>query len=244
LGDVPLAGLRPEHLDDLYARLLRQGARDGKPLSGDSVRRVHGVARRALTVGVRWGWLATNPAFIAMPPRTLRRPIQPPNPNEVARLLAAARARDADLATFLLLAATTGARRGELCGLRWADLDPATGQLDIVRAVIIVNGAWVLTPTKTRQGRHIALDPTVLRELTAHRQRAEERAQSSSLTLGRDAFMFSHTDDSQTPWRPDSTSRAFRRPESGVRRTSYYSLWLINHGLGAFVHRPVGLESG
>jgi hypothetical protein len=52
LGDVPLAGLRPEHLDVLYADLLRSGRRDG-PMSPATVQRIHGVARRALTVGVR-----------------------------------------------------------------------------------------------------------------------------------------------------------------------------------------------
>ena len=44
------------------------------------------------------------------------------------------------MATLLVLAATSGARRGELCGLRWSDLDPDTGELDIVRAITIVNG--------------------------------------------------------------------------------------------------------
>ena len=90
LGDVPLADLRPEHLDALYADLLRSGRRDGAPMSPATVHRIHGVARRALTVGVRWGWLTANPAFIAMPPRSTRRAISPPAPNDVSRLIAAA----------------------------------------------------------------------------------------------------------------------------------------------------------
>jgi integrase len=115
LGDVPLAGLRPEHLDGLHADLLRRGRQDGRPMSRATVQRVHGVARRALTVGVRWGWLTTNPAFIAMPPRSVRRAISPPTPAEVTRLIDTA---EPDLGMFIVLAATTGARRGELCGLR------------------------------------------------------------------------------------------------------------------------------
>jgi Phage integrase, N-terminal SAM-like domain len=73
LGDVALAGLRPEHLDALYADLLCSGRRDGGSMSPATVQRIHGVVRRALTVAVRWGWLAANPAFIAMPPRSTRR---------------------------------------------------------------------------------------------------------------------------------------------------------------------------
>ncbi|HET6954860.1 MAG TPA: hypothetical protein VFI47_31150 [Acidimicrobiales bacterium] len=147
LGDVPLAAQRPEHLDDLYARLLRSGGHDAKPLAGGSVRRIHGVARRALTVGVRWGWLGANPALVAMPPRTITRPIQPPSPDQVGQLLAAARSNP-DLAAFVFLAAPTGARRGELCGLRWRDLDAADGQLDIVRTIIIVDGHCVEAPSR------------------------------------------------------------------------------------------------
>ena len=162
LGDVPLAGLRPEHLDDLYADLLRRGRRDGGPMSQATVQRIHGVARRALTVGVRWGWLTANPAFIAMPPRSSRRAISPPAPNDVSRLIAAA---EPDLAMFVLLAATTGARRGELCGLRWSDLDLTEPRVEISRAVIIVDGNWQVAPTKTRQTRRVALDPATIEAL-------------------------------------------------------------------------------
>src|SRR5829696_5808456 len=80
LGDVSLAKLRPEHPDGVYAGLLREGRSDGGPMSPATVQRVHGVARRALSVGVRWGWLAANPAFQAMPPRSMRRAITPPTP--------------------------------------------------------------------------------------------------------------------------------------------------------------------
>lgn len=210
LGHVPVAALRPEHLDDLYARLLREGGRDGKPLSGGTVRRIHGVARRALTVGMRWGWLASNPAFVAMPPPTIRRPIQPPSPEDVCRLLAAANETDPDLGTYLLVAATTGARRGELCALRWTDLDTAAGQLFITRAVIIVAGHCVLAPTKTRQSRLLAVDPLTLDVLAAHRRRSEQRAAHAGVALSATGFVFSHHPDGHHPWRPDSTSRAFR----------------------------------
>lgn len=67
LGGVTLAALLPEHLDALYRDLLDPGA-DRKPLSGSTVRRIHGVAHRVLNVGVRWGWIATNPAAGTMPP--------------------------------------------------------------------------------------------------------------------------------------------------------------------------------
>jgi integrase len=215
LGDVPLAGLRPEHLDAVYVDLLRSGRRDGRPMSPATVQRIHGVARRALTVGVRWGWLTANPAFIAMPPRSNRRAISPPEPAEVARLVSAA---EAELGMFVLLAATTGARRGELCGLRWSDLDLIDARVEITRAVIIVDGHCQVAPTKTRQTRRIALDRLTIDALKTYRRRAETHARRSGCRLRRDGFVFSHDSDGRWPWRPDSTSRAFRllRHEVGL----------------------------
>jgi len=223
LGDVPLAGLRPEQLDGLYVELLRGGRRDGVPMSAATVQRIHGVARRALTVGVRWGWLTANPAFIAMPPRSVRRAISPPEPAEVTRLVDAA---EPDLGLFVLLAATTGARRGELCGLRWSDLDLTDPRLEITRAVIIVDGNCQVAPTKTRQTRRIALDPVTVEALRAHRRRADKRARGAGCRVLRDGFVFSHEPDGRCPWRPDSTSGAFRhlRHEVGLDHVRLHDL--------------------
>lgn len=202
-----MAKLRPEHLDGVYAELLRDGRSDGRPMSPATVQRVHGVARRALSVGVRWGWLAANPAFQAMPPRSMRRAITPPTPQDVLRLIEAA---EPELATFVLLAATLGARRGELCGLRWDDVDLDDGHVAIVRAIVIVDGRCVVAPTKTRQARRISLDQTTTGALRAHQRRAEQAARRAGAELGRDAFVFSHEPGGREPWRPDSASRAFR----------------------------------
>jgi integrase len=223
LGGAPLAGLCAEHLDGVYAELLRGGRRDGGPMSPATVRRVHGVARRALSVGVRWGWLAANPALKAMPPRAMRRPVVPPTPQDVARLIAAA---EPDLATFVLLASTLGARRGELCGLRWDDIDLDGGQVDIVGAIVIVDGRCVEAPTKTRQARRVALDSVTGEALDHRRHRADATARGAGVTLGQGAFVFSHEPDGRQPWRPDSTSRAFRllRHEVGLDHVRLHDL--------------------
>ena len=99
-----------------------------------------------------------------MPPRSTRRAISPPAPTDVARLIDAA---DPDLGVFVLLPATTGARRGELCGLRWPDIDLTEAQVEITRAIIIVDGNTEVAPTKTRQTRRVALDPVTVEALRA-----------------------------------------------------------------------------
>ena len=66
-----------------------------------------------------------------------------------------------------MLAATTGARRGELLALRWKDVDLDSNTVAFQRSLIEgVNGP-VLAPTKTRRSHSVTLDMTtadVLRE--------------------------------------------------------------------------------
>jgi hypothetical protein len=123
LDKVPLARLRAAQLDRFYAKLRDEGGQDGKPLSAATVRQVHAILRRALQQGVRWGWITTNPASLASPPRVRNRQLEPPDPDQVVQLIETAEKGDPGFACFILLAATTGARRRELCGLRWSDID-------------------------------------------------------------------------------------------------------------------------
>ncbi len=68
------------------------------------------------------GLAVHQPAELAKPPRFVHAEVHPPTPAQVAQLLSAAWERDPDFATLLWLAMTTGARRGELCALRWREV--------------------------------------------------------------------------------------------------------------------------
>ena len=150
LGHISLTRLRPMTLDRFYAKLVAPGGgRNGEGLSPSTVRRVHGIIRRALAQGVRWGWLGTNPAASASPPRVPPTTIQPPTPTELALLLRAAERSDARLAAFLMLSAATGARRSELIALRWSDIDLDTCVVTITRGVVLGPSGLQEKDTKT-----------------------------------------------------------------------------------------------
>jgi integrase len=61
------------------------------------------------------------------PPSTPRPNPEPPTAAEAATLVTSAWAADPDWGTLVLFAVTTGARRGEVSGLRWPHLDLDTG---------------------------------------------------------------------------------------------------------------------
>ena len=101
LGPVKLRALRPQAIDAFYMDLLEHGGKDGKALSAQSVRHVHALLRHVLNQGVRWGWLSSNPASRATPPKVHKKEIVTPDPDDVKLLLAEAERTDPDMAMFL-----------------------------------------------------------------------------------------------------------------------------------------------
>ncbi len=209
LGSLQVAKLTPSDLDRFYRQLLEVGRSRG-PYAPATIRRVHGIIRRALTQGVRWGWITHNPAIDASPPRVPMKELKPPNPDQVVRVFRLAEEVDPELATFIMLAASSGARRGELLALRWHDLDLSRGRLSIERGIVRVDGDLVEQGTKTHQSRRISLDAGTVSALRAHEDRMAERARAASTLITSESFVFSHAIDGSSPWHPDSTSRAFR----------------------------------
>src|SRR6266545_7115807 len=106
---------------------------------------------------MRWGWIASNPATLASPPKFGHYEARPPSPEDVAKLLDAAWARDVDFGTLLWLVMTTGMRRGELCALRWLHVDLDASELLIERSYIQRGKQHKEKDTKTHQARRICL---------------------------------------------------------------------------------------
>ena len=114
---------------------------------------------------MRWRWLSTNPIEHAEPPPQPAANPQPPTAEEAARILNEAWA-DPDWAVLVWLTMVTGFRRGELCALRWHDLDLVAGVLSVERSIAQLNGQTWEKDTKTHQHRRIALDPETVALLT------------------------------------------------------------------------------
>ncbi len=136
LGAFQVTRLRTEDIDRLYRELRRRGGHNGKPLAPATVKRTHVILHRGLEQAVRWGWIRMNPAHAAQVPRTSPAKIHPPAPTDLVRLFELAEKYDPSFATFLMLAAATGARRSELLALRWSDLDQTSPRLTLARGVV------------------------------------------------------------------------------------------------------------
>jgi integrase len=212
VGKIHLNKLRTDQLDRFYAQLREAGGTNGTPLAPATVRQTHAVIRRALNQAHRWGWIASNPAALASPPRVRARPVSPPDPSEVLRLIDEAEKRDPDMACFLLLAATTGARRGELCALRWTDIDLEQGTALIARSMVEGQGSELVEKdTKTHASRRVALDRTSIGQLERQHETCSQRATACGSTLRKSAHVFSLDADGRRPWVPNEVTKRFIR---------------------------------
>ena len=211
LGKIALRKLTTAKLDQFYAAMRKGGGKHGKPLSPRTVRRMHNMVRAALQQGVRWGWLATNPAVNATAPRTLKVEPRPPSPDEVGSLLDACERDAPDFAMFVRLAAATGARRGELLGLRWNAID-VDGRAVLISRNVVNSGEGIIEKdTKTHQARRIALDIGTIDALSAHRKWSETIAAQCDTTIDDNAYVFSYEADGSAPWQPNSATQRFAR---------------------------------
>lgn len=220
LGTVRIDRLSGAQIDAFYASLLKRGL---NPLS---VRKCHAILSASLRQAIRWGWIDRNPIDRASPPSPRHRELPIPTVDDVKALLREAEPDNADMAVLIYLAATAGCRRGELCALRWSDLDLEGATLVVRRSASDADGQVTIKDTKTHQARRLALDPSTVEVLRRHRQVAEQRAEAAGQGLGAAAYVFSQELDSSLPYRPNRVTATFQtiRRRAGLEHLSFHSL--------------------
>jgi integrase len=168
VGHLRLTALTPQAVQAAYAALLHQG------LSRRSVEQTHTVLHRALRQAVLWGLMFRNPTEAVTVPRPSRREMQTLTEEEVGRLFQASRGHR--LHALWVLLVTTGLRLGEALGLRWADIDVASGRLVVNRALQRQPGVGYafVEPKTARSRRTVYLAPGTLGALADHRRRQVE----------------------------------------------------------------------
>ena len=175
-----------------------------RPMSAATIRQIHAILSGAFATAVRWEWIDRNPAATAKLPKARQRTATSPDPADVAKVIAAADASGQDLlGLYLWLAAVTGARRGELCALHWADLDLQRGVIRIAHSYSVAGGTKVRKDTKTHQDRSLAIDEITATVLAERRQAIAEQLGQVGIGLPLDSYIFSPDPIGERPWNPD-----------------------------------------
>jgi integrase len=174
------------------------------------------MLQRACGLARRWsGNLLPNPVSdTELPQWTLgEQPSEQRSPNvdEVRAILAAASSVDARLAAFIRVVAATGARRSEICALRWHDINYLAAKIILDEATVAVEGVRIKGPKNRASIRSIAIDLETLAQLQLLRKEREAIATRCGVTVGVGGFVFATDPTRKKAPHPDAMSHAFAR---------------------------------
>ena len=192
-------------------------------LSTRMIQSIHAVLRNALECAVREEVLPRNVAKlvkVSVPTYKINRGLT------TAQARAALRAASSHrLHTLYVLALYLGLRRGELLGLRWADVDLDGEKLEIVQTLQRVGGALRLVPPKTDDSaRTVPLPLPCLEALGEHRKK--QFAERSDAWPDWEDHGLVFPSRRGTPMEPDNLRRSWYaiRTGAGLGQTRFHDL--------------------
>lgn len=136
------------------SKAFTEHRKENGKLSGNSVLHYHAMLSSVFKKGVQWGLIAENPCTRAEHPKAAEIDVQTLGEEDIARLLAALADAPPQFSVIVQLALLTGARRGEICGLRWSDIDFEQATIAINRTVQYIPGIGIVfNAPKTKRSR-------------------------------------------------------------------------------------------
>jgi len=162
LGEYSLSHLTPARISQERDALLSENigtAEIERHRAPPTANRYLAALSKACTVAVKeWHWLQDNPVTRVQKEQESAGRVRHLSATEKTALLTACgNSRMDALGLVVMLALTTGMRRGEIRGLRWSDID-------------LKRGSIVLHKTKNRDRRAVPIVPQVLAMLGKHAQ--------------------------------------------------------------------------
>jgi integrase len=168
IAKMPLQKLRPSHIEAYYA---------AQKVSGSTLTLDHAILHSALDKAVRDRLVTTNVANLLgkSKPRAGGDKADEARKHawtasEAAKFLDAAKTANPQSAAFYAMALDTGMRRGELGGLRWANVDLDAGKVRVVEQLQKTGSEPVWGPTKTGKPRTIDIDRDTVVLLREHKR--------------------------------------------------------------------------
>lgn len=201
---VKLQDVTPALLQSYYNAQLKAG------LSPNTIRKHHANIHKCLDYAVRLCMLPVNPSVMTeLPPKRKYRGATAYTPEQSKTLL---KLFEGDtLETAVMLAATYGLRRSEICGLRWDAVDFDTGVVHICYTAVMDKGRVLYsdstkTATSNRKLPLMAFMRAYLQKVKAQQSESKELLGSAYQDSG---FVCVYADGS--PIRPDFVTPHFQR---------------------------------
>ena len=124
IGEKLITDLTFADIEDFCLILKRSGGANGKSLGANTVIKVFTLIKAALKQAVKRRWIPYNPAVDANPFKLEKPEVSILSEDETRRFIERALEYPrTDQATALLISVCCGTRRGEVCSLKWSDID-------------------------------------------------------------------------------------------------------------------------
>ena len=178
IGSKQISSLTTADMQKFYNKIKKEGrVREhpihGKTLADSMVRGVHMMLHEALDTAVKERLIAKNPTNGTTVPKCNYPEKQILGDNQLETFLEAIKGHEY-WCDFFYVEVLTGLRRGEICGLKWQDINFEENKLQVKRSVSVKKGGGVSRgETKTETGvRCIQMPPSVAELLKSKKQTA------------------------------------------------------------------------
>lgn len=165
IGHIKLRNLSVKLLEDFY-----QDLKENTTLSSASLKKIYQIVNNMLICARKWGYITINANENIDAPKTKKREMEYYTPEEVQALLKALEFEPIKYQALLYLALDSGARRGELTGLTWEDIDFENSTIDINKITQYTKGHGIYEkePKSLSSYRKIKISQTTLKILKAY----------------------------------------------------------------------------
>lgn len=196
-----LTDIRVSDLNNFYNELSEEGQNQntGKKLSAKTIREYHNLISSCLTQAAREGIIQSNPAAFATLPKIERKEANFIEPDTITRILDVIQNEPLHWQAITYILIGTGARRAEVAGLRWSDINFKDHTIKIQRNIVRAKGKLIEGTPKTGDFRTITAPAEVIKILMTWKQ--EQAARLKSLSMNGYCFALL---DHQTPIDPCS----------------------------------------
>ena len=216
---IPLQKLTAGHIQHYY---------NTSELASSTLQQHHNILHQALKVAtVNERLININPAEFVVEKPVANKDLEMHvwDEVEVRKFLLAAREAGVEEEAFYTLAIETGMRKGELCGLKWEDVDLVARRVSVKRTLIKPGSEPILGPPKVGKSRAVAISPQTASLLKRHKTKQNELKLSLGDGYANKDFVFAK--ENGDPLQINNLGERSFDPlieKAGVRRIRFHDL--------------------
>lgn len=212
IGHIKLKELRVDHLNDLYTKLSQNGVnkRTGGKLSNKTILEHHRLISTVLEQACKENLVPFNVAKKATLPKAEQKEVNYFQPEQIQAIVEALNHEPIKWKTLVHLLIITGARRGEILGLKWKNIDFKNNRIYICNNILYSPdiGVYEDTPKTEKSKRYVSLPSDTMQLLKDYKKyQTAERLRLGSYYQNR-GFVF--TNEAGTPLHPGSVTHYLR----------------------------------